>query len=41
MSVGTPNRLIVLPASTLINSNMDPINKIFPASIVIIIRLPH
>ena len=40
ISVGTPDRLIVLPATMLINSSIDPINKIFPATIDITLGLP-
>ena len=37
INVGTPSLLVVFPAITLISSNNEPINKIFPASINMVI----
>jgi hypothetical protein len=40
ISVGTPNLFVVLPATTLISNNIDPISKMFSISINMCVYLP-
>jgi hypothetical protein len=39
INVGTPSLLVVFPAIILISNKIEPINKIFPASITMDIAI--